>query len=277
MLEKLGDNTVRRHCGRAKQFFRAAVRKRIISENPFADMAGCTVRANQARQFFITREDAAKVLAACPDTEWQAIFALARFGGLRCPSEILALCWSDVDWENQRIRVRSPKTERFEGRDSRVIPLFPELSEPLEALWELAEAGTVHVINRYRSTNANLRTQLLRIIGRAGLKSWPKLFQNLRSSRETELAEALPLHVVCSWLGNTALVAAKHYLQVTDDHFAQAVTATSALQNPVQQTAVMPRIDSQPEVVISVAANENGTVRDGAVESVPPVGLEETF
>ena len=105
---------------------------------------------------------------------------------------------------------------------------------------------------------------------------WPKLFQNLRSSRETELAETLPLHVVCSWLGNTALVAAKHYLPVTDDHFAQAVSATCALQNPVQQTAVMPRIDSQPEVVISVTANENGTVRDGAVESVPPVGLEPT-
>lgn len=274
MLDKLGDNTVRRHCGRAKQFFRAAVRKRIIHDNPFADLAGCTVRANQARQYFITREDAAKVLAACPDTEWKVIFALARFGGLRCPSEVLALGWSDVDWENRRIRVRSPKTERFEGRDSRIIPLFPELEEPLEALWELAEPGTVHVVNRYRSTNANLRTHLQRIIERAGLTPWPKLFQNLRSSRETELAETLPLHVVCSWLGNTALVAAKHYLQVTDDHFAQALTSTSALQNPVQQTAVWTRNDSQSQVSISVTANENGTVRDGAVESVPPQGLE---
>ena len=187
--------------------------------------------------------------------------------------DLLAAAAADLQHAVERV----PTASRFEGRDSRVIPLFPELSEPLEALWELAEAGTVHVINRYRSTNANLRTQLLRIIGRAGLKSWPKLFQNLRSSRETELAETLPLHVVCSWLGNTALVAAKHYLPLTDDHFAQAVSATCALQNPVQQTAVMPRIDSQPEVVISVTANENGTVRDGAVKSVPPVGLEETF
>ena len=31
--------------------------------------------------------------------------------------------------------------------------------------------------------------QLLRIIGRAGLQPWPKLFHNLRASRETELSE----------------------------------------------------------------------------------------
>ena len=34
----LGENTVRRHCGRAKQIFRAALRRRILTENPFADM-----------------------------------------------------------------------------------------------------------------------------------------------------------------------------------------------------------------------------------------------
>ena len=37
--------------------------------------------------------------------------ALSRYGGLRCPSEHLALKWSDVDWDKSRIRVPSPKTE----------------------------------------------------------------------------------------------------------------------------------------------------------------------
>ena len=74
----------------------------------------------------------------------------------------------------------------------------------------------------------NLRTQLIRIIRRAGLEPWPKLFQNLRSTRETELAEEYPMHVVCAWIGNTKSVAAKHYLQVTDEHFRKAA------QNPTQ-------------------------------------------
>lgn len=78
---------------------------------------------------------------------------------------------------------------------------------------------------RYRDRNSNLRTQLERIIQRAGLKPWPKLFQNLRSTRETELAETYPIHVVCAWIGNTEKNAAKYYLQVTDEHFRQAATA----------------------------------------------------
>jgi len=50
-----------------------------------------------------------------------------------------------------------------------VIPLFPELRPYLEEFFDLAAPGTEYVITRYRDTNANLRTQLLRIIQRAGL------------------------------------------------------------------------------------------------------------
>jgi hypothetical protein len=35
-------------------------------------------------------------------------------------------------------------------------------------------------------------------------------FQNLRSTRETELAEAYPIHVVIAWLGNSDNVAREH-------------------------------------------------------------------
>ena len=160
------------------------------------------------------------------------LFALGRYGGLRCPSEHLSLRWGDVDWEHDRITVRSPKTEHHAGGESRVIPLFPELRPFLEECFDLAEPGTKYVITRYRDTNANLRTQLLRIIQRAGLQRWPKLFQNLRSTRQTELAEDFPTHVVCRWIGNSQPLAAKHYLQLTDDHFEKAV------RNPVQQPAV---------------------------------------
>jgi site-specific recombinase XerD len=36
--KRLADNTVRRRCGAAKQFFRAAVRKGLVAANPFADL-----------------------------------------------------------------------------------------------------------------------------------------------------------------------------------------------------------------------------------------------
>jgi integrase len=185
-------------------------------------MKGLTVRGNKARYFFVSRDMAALVLDACPDAQWRLLFALSRFGGLRCPSENLGLRWGDVDWERNRMTVHSPKTEHHEGGETRVIPIFPEVRTYLEEVYDQAAEGTEYVITRYRDRNSNLRTQLLRIIRKAGVDPWPKLFQNLRATRQTELTGPFPQHVVCKWIGNTAAVATEHYLQVTDEHFERA-------------------------------------------------------
>ncbi|MCA9124822.1 MAG: hypothetical protein H6822_28275 [Planctomycetaceae bacterium] len=91
----------------------------------------------------------------------------------------------------------------------------------LEAALHEAAERSAYVISLYRDTNSTLRTTLGRITERAGLELCPKLFQNLRSTRETELAEQFPMHVVCAWIGNSKAVAAKHYLQATEDRFAK--------------------------------------------------------
>jgi len=240
LLEQgLGENsTVRRRCGVAKLFFKFAVRKGLISKNPF-DGIKTAVHGNPSKFYFVAADETEKILAACPDAEWRAIVALCRYGGLRCPSEILRLRWSDIEWTQGRMTVWSPKTEHHAGRESRIVPLFPELRTYLEEAYELAEEGAEFVITRYRSAKQNLRTTFGKIIRRAGLNAWPKLFQNLRSSRQTELEDQFPSHVVCSWIGNTESVAKKHYLQVTDAHFEKA------LHNSVQHTAESPRNASQ--------------------------------
>jgi integrase len=217
------ENTARRLCSRAKQFFRAALRRKLITENPFGEMKKLVVGPSPERRVrFIDSATAQQVLAACPDDEWRVIFALVRFGGLRCPSEITPLKWTDINFEEGKITVTCVKTEHHDGRGMRVIPLFDELRDHLVAWRSKAPTELPWVIGRVRSNKTNLRTQLVRIIEEAGLKAWPKLFQNLRSTRETELMETFPAHVVCAWMGNTPKVAAKHYLQVTDEHFAKA-------------------------------------------------------
>ncbi len=214
--------TVRRRCGIAKQFFAAALKYRLIETNPFGGLP-TSLQAETERMRFISQGDTQKVLDACPSDQWRLIVALARFGGLRCPSEVLALRWGDVDWEQERIRVRSPKTERHVGKGSRMIPMFPELRTWLDVVWSQAEPAE-YVIS-FKSKSPNLRQKLTRIIRRAGLEPWPKPFQNLRSTRETELAETYPIHVVCAWMGNSQAVAKKHYLQVTDEYFERATKA----------------------------------------------------
>ncbi|MBI1311365.1 tyrosine-type recombinase/integrase [bacterium] len=257
--EKLSDATVNRRSGLAKTFFRAAVRHRLIAVNPFQDLKA-TSKANDKRQRFIDRETVDRIIKAAPDAEWRLIIALARYGGLRIPSEALSLRWCDVDHERQRIRITSPKTEHHEGRDSREIPIFPELVEPLRDAWEQSDHGNPsdYVISRHRPAsvidsagnwrNANLRTPFQKIIRKAGIEPWPKLFQNLRSTRETELAGEHPLHIVCAWIGNTERIAAKHYLQVTDEHFAAATKSATdrtgrekTVRKPVQSGPVSAR------------------------------------
>ncbi|MFM7833838.1 MAG: site-specific integrase, partial [Planctomycetaceae bacterium] len=133
---------------------------------------------------------------------------------------MLALRWEDIAWQAKRFTVRSPKTEHHEGKGSRIVPLFPELAEVLtegfeQALESIEAAGGAAgrrivsgpVSTRYRDSTQNLRTTFGKILKRAGLKPWPKLLQNLRSTRETELAESFPLHAVTAWLGNSQLVA----------------------------------------------------------------------
>ena len=225
----LAENTVRRRCGVAKMFFRAAARHKLITEDPFADMKGTNVVPNRSRDYFVTREEAAAVLDACPDTQWRLIFALCRYGGLRCPSEHAALRWGDIDWERERFTVHAPKTEHHEAGGERVTPMFPELRPYLEAAYDEAEEGTEFVISRRRLDGGGLRTGLSKIIRRAGLVPWPKIFINLRATRSTELAEDYPAHVSAAWLGHSTTIADKHYRQTTEVHFAKAV------QNPVQQ------------------------------------------
>lgn len=231
----LSGDTVRKRIANAKQFFGDAVAHGYIAKNPFADLKS-TLKGNRSRDYFVTREEAQKVLDACPNGRWRLIFALARFGGLRIPSELFALKWSDIHWDDGKMTVHSPKTEHHEGKESRLVPIFPELRPYLEDARELAEPKAEYVIVRGRAKSDNLRTHLQRIIKRAGLLPWPKLFANLRSSRATELAEIFPGHVAAAFLGHSTQTAHKHYWQVTDEHFAQAagersISAPVSLRN----------------------------------------------
>ena len=73
------------------------------------------------------------------------------------------------------------------------------------------------------------------------------------------------MHVVCQWIGNSQAVAAKHYLQVTDEHFLQA--SKEAVQNPVQQPAASVR--NTPQV-----PEKYEGLRGVAMLSVAEAGLE---
>lgn len=167
------------------------------------------------------------------------------------PSELQHLRWSEVEWTggkypNGTITITSPKTAHC-GKASRVVPLLPELRPWLRDAFDAAleASGTLpeFVIARCQGGSpVNLRSGFQRIIEKAGLKPWPKLYVNLRASRATELAEQYPGHTAAEWPGHTEAVANEHYRQVTAEHYARAATVPTglmkeAVQNPVQHRA----------------------------------------
>ncbi len=97
----------------------------------------------------------------------------------------------------------------------------------LEQAYDAAPEGSVNVISNCISTK-NYRKGLNQIILKAGLLPWPKLFNNLRSTRETELAKTYSLQAATAWIGNTPKIALGHYLQVTDQEWQNATTKTNS-------------------------------------------------
>ena len=75
------------------------------------------------------------------------------------------------------------------------------------------------------------------------------------------------MHVVCDWLGNTREVAAKHYLQVTDEHFRKATQTahdrgdSEGLRIP--RNCQMSHVDKAGPLLPSLQVAEAGLERGG--------------
>jgi integrase len=233
----LGDNTVRRRTGVARQMFNKAIKWNLIKENPFSDLS-VTVLENRARQVFVSWADIIKVIEKAPSAEWRALIAFVRLTGCRVPSELVGLTWADVDLITKRIVIRSPKTAHRGGKHAmRSCPIFPELLPYLQELADAVGPGvdvpmSAPLFPMARNPKVNLRTGLSKMIVRAGLTVWDKLFVNLRSSRQTELLAVYPVADVCAWLGNSPAVAAQFYAQARTD-VADRAASESILPGPI--------------------------------------------
>lgn len=247
---ELASATISRRLQTVRQFFEWGVDKGVIEANPFTKVRHAAGNPRY-RLEYIKPEETQRLIDAAPDWVWRTIIVLVRYGGLRCPSEVLSLRWQDVDLPAGRMAVPSPKTEHRAGHSRRVVPIFARLRPYLEEAWDMAAEGQTHVIpeDRYLPSaigprgwvNCNLRTTFKKIVRRAGLEPWPRLFHNLRASCETDLVTEYPLTTACQWIGNSPSIAAKHYVQATDRDFQRACgLAPNPLENPLENPAQNP-------------------------------------
>ena len=227
LLDEVGTATVACYIKEVKTCFTWAVSQGWIAKSPLDGIAPGSFR-NKKNDHYVPMADYRRTLNAAPCKDWRCILALTRIGGLRCPTEVLNLRWEDVNWELERFYVHSPKTERHEGKEGRWVPLFPELKEELEALFFSPESeGKEFIINRYRDSSQNLRTTLEKIVLRAGLKMFPRPFDNFRASRANEVYRKWGAILEEQWIGHDPSMFKDHYWMTIDTDFQEAAEWTT--------------------------------------------------
>jgi len=206
----------------ARMMLAAAQKERVIDANPLAGIVAKS-GTDKTRAVYVPAES---VLAMIEKAEplWRLLLALARFGGLRGPEELLALEWSHVDWSAGLIHNHSPKT------GLRHVPIFSELRPYLEDYHAVAPHAR-YICPKYRTGNGAgpMRKRIYAIADRAGVQPWPKPWVNLRGSARTDLEARFPAHVCDAWLGHSTAIAKKHYLRVTPEHWAAAIGGAPAV------------------------------------------------
>ena len=150
------------------------------------------------------------------------------------------------------------------------LPIFPELSPYLVDAFNPEHEFR---ITCYRDTNSNLRTQFLRILAKATVSPWPRLFHNLRGSLETDFMNRYSAHVVVSGSGNSERVAIAAYLKVSPEHIAKAAAEGVGQQAGTYLSETTSKDGNQRNQISPIPEeNENARFRDTAL--APWAGFE---
>jgi integrase len=207
--------TVAGHIKICRKIFKHAEKQQIVHANPFKTVEAGSQK-NSDRQFEIDRDMLQRLLDVAPDRHWRLLILLVRIGGLRTGSETRALRWRDVDFVNREINVPGAKGKnRPDGSRNirwRIIPIYPELLEPLKDCFDPTEEFVLYGIT---GTDANVYNKFRKLVKKAGLTPWPRLWHNMRASRDSELTAAgIPDFIVSQLQGNTVQVSRDHYKMV---------------------------------------------------------------
>ncbi len=291
LKDGLSDASIRTNIRYAKAVFKDAIERDMLTKNPFRYLASSAVAADRTR--YVTPEETTRLINATDDHNWKCLIGLARYAGLRVPSESHVVKWADIDWESRRLSVFGQKTNTH-----RVVPLMPEMLELLknasQGLSKTKLKGPIVDLTQH-----NRHRQFPKIIEKAGMEPWPDLFQTLRRSCETHMSTMAPQHAVSAWIGHSEEVSRRHYLQMTDGFFEMVnqpvltdPLSSGAAKSAAESAAVNPGTVSQAEAdsPLDGAGHLNGGIKKpdncrvfpsvtmSCYENTqaPPVGLEPT-
>ena len=126
-------------------------------------------------------------------------------------------------------------------------------------------------LSPWRSSAQNVRTPVLKPLQLSGIKDWPRLYHNMRLTRQTELLVHFPTRYVCEWLWNPRAVEMKHFGMATGDSFQRAICcSTSCSISANQQVSGAMTQNEKPSKTIGFEGSGELVISS----PIGPAGLE---
>jgi integrase len=209
-----GGPTANRLHAHLRGLWRWAIVKGYCDATPFARAGLPTLRTRpeQPRARRLTRDEAARLLAACSPHLRDVVIAALETGCRK--QELLSLQWQQVHWAQNELYLPGAKTKT---KRPRRIPISAALHEMLvrrqrnpagqaygseDYVWGTDAAGT---------RTRDIKTAWTNTCRRAGIRGLR--FHDLRHEAASRKVEAgYPMHAVSLWLGHTNLTTTARYL-----------------------------------------------------------------
>lgn len=225
-----------RRLRQARTILQFAVRLRWIEESPFSHIKS-RGETNPLRNYYVTQRLVDAIIKACPDPELAAMVALCRYVTFRGLSEFAGLKWGDIHFGREEVLVKSPKTQRHPGGESRIAPIGPaavvgkseevvamaaKAKAAIDRLWDASPKGVEYVFPRLREVSSAAINQKLEAVCRdIGVAMWCKPWPNMRASCETDWVLAgVSIFETARWTGHSPDIALKHYNRIAKDRVA---------------------------------------------------------
>lgn len=192
-----------------KQLFRWAKGRRLLADNPLADVRLKKPPTVPKEGPGLDQVD--RILAAAPEPLRSQLAVLA-FTGMRS-GELQRLQKADVDLAGGWVHVRSRPGAETKTRESRKVPIHPRLRPVLSSLpragggWAFAAAPSrKYPAGGHHLSTKRLNEQFTRLAGRLGLpvgRASGFVIHSLRHFFETFTVNAgIPQRVIDTWLGH---------------------------------------------------------------------------
>jgi integrase len=173
-----------------------------------------SIEENNARDRLLTDDERTALLAACKAHDEPSLYPLVRTAmitGARA-GELLALRWSDVDFDNGVVRItKNTRRDTTKNSDSRPVPIAGEALKLLKARRKVRRIDNDLVFyNQHTGGVYNYRQHWAKVKEKAGITDFK--FHDLRHQAASELAMAgVPLMQIGALLGHRSAQMTKRY------------------------------------------------------------------